>query len=179
MAQASNNELFDIYREDGTSAGQATRAKAHAQGLWHRSSNVYCFDEKERLLIQRRQADKDVWPDAWDLSVAEHLRPGETFHQGALRGLKEELDVESVKLTAIGEVIATRHIEAGKGIFDFEFQQTFRCVYSGPVHPDPAEVAEIKYISLHHLEQDFANRPQHYTPWFRRTARHLGIVKCE
>ena len=45
------------------------------------------------LLIQRRSPAKKIGAAQLDLSVAEHLQPGETYRQGALRGLWEELGI--------------------------------------------------------------------------------------
>lgn len=37
---------------------------------------VFVFDDKGRLLIQRRSDAKKIGPGQWDLSVAEHLSQG-------------------------------------------------------------------------------------------------------
>lgn len=89
MAVSGMIEQFDIFDETGAPLGVAPRARAHREGLWHRAANVFLFYSNGHLLIQRRQWDKDVWPGAWDLSVAEHLKPGETFKEAALRGFAE------------------------------------------------------------------------------------------
>ena len=41
-----------------------------------------------------RSPKKTVCPSAWDLSCAEHLMSGETYREGAARGLKEELGLD-------------------------------------------------------------------------------------
>lgn len=40
---------------------------------------MWVFRPDGRLLIQRRSAAKKMGPSQWDLSVAEHLQPGESF----------------------------------------------------------------------------------------------------
>lgn len=172
-------ELFDIYQENGEPAGQASRSRTHRQALWHSSTNIFCFNHNGQLLIQRRQLDKDVCPDAWDLSVAEHLQPGESYQQAAIRGLQEELGIQVYGLEKIGDVIRSQYVDKAHGIFDFEFQQSFRADYSGELFPDPVEVAEVKYISLEELAADFENHPDQYTPWFKRTTRMLGIIPLD
>jgi isopentenyl-diphosphate delta-isomerase len=169
-------EIFDIYTESGKPAGQATRSKAHTDALWHRSTNVYCFNEDGQLLIQKRQLDKDVCAGYWDLSVAEHLQPGENFENAAQRGLYEELGVSGLALEPVGNVTRSQYIDKNKAIYDYEFQQTFKAVYSGPLQPDPVEIAEVKYISLSELAEEFVNAPQKFTPWLKKTASELGFV---
>ena len=53
----------------------------------------------------------------------------------------------------------------------------YTCVLSS-VHRvcDPAEVAEIKWISLAQLQRDLRDNPGNFTPWFRREAEIIGIL---
>jgi isopentenyl-diphosphate Delta-isomerase len=37
---------------------------------------------------------KRIGPGLWDVSLAEHLNPGESYAEAAIRGLKEELGIE-------------------------------------------------------------------------------------
>lgn len=170
------DEQFEIYAEDGEPLGMAPRLRVHREGLWHRAVNVFLFRSDGRLLIQRRQLDRDVWPGAWDLSVAEHLKPGESWEQGALRGLKEELGISNVRLTPVGGVSRSRFASSEPLIRDYEFQQSFRGTFDGAVVPALDEVAEIRLVTPGDLTAAFASEPGQYTPWFRECATVLGIV---
>ena len=92
-------ELFETYDAKGQALGLVPRSEVHRRGLWHRAVNVFLFDATGALYLQRRADTKDVAPGLWDLSAAEHLIPGETYADGALRGLAEELGVTDVTLT--------------------------------------------------------------------------------
>ena len=61
-------EQFEILDERGRPVGLAPRSRAHREGLWHRAVHVFVFRSDGRLLIQRRQYDKDICPGVWDLS---------------------------------------------------------------------------------------------------------------
>ena len=169
-------ELFEVFDESGKPCGTAPRSVVHAQGLWHRAANVFLFCADGRLLIQQRQRTKDVCPGLWDLSVAEHLRPGETYLAGALRGLREELGVAAADAVPIGSVSKSRLEIAASGIRDYEFQQSFRVEFDGTVRPDAGEVMNTRTVTLDELRTEFGSRPQRYTPWFRARATELGIV---
>lgn len=172
-----NEEQFEIIDERGTPLGLAPRSRAHREGLWHRAVHVFVFRSDGRLLIQRRQLDKDICPGAWDLSAAEHLKPGEGYLEGAMRGLREELGVhEAPPLEKIGVVSPARLDMPALGVRDYELQQSFRCVYDGAVVPDPSEVAEVRAIALDELRTAFGDRPAEFTPWFRVDAARLGFV---
>lgn len=169
-------ELFATFDGDGNPTGLVPRSRVHREGHWHRAANVFLFRSDGRLLLQRRRANKDVWPGAWDLSAAEHLKPGESYLQGALRGLREELGVENVSLEALDGVLESCVVDEKSGVRDCELQQAFRVVFDGPVWPDPDEVAGTALYTIEELAGAFARRPHDFTPWFRTSAARLGLL---
>jgi isopentenyldiphosphate isomerase len=91
----ADTELFEVVDETMRVVGQQPRLHVHKTGLLHHSVHVFVFDETEdALLVQQRCQTKRICPNLWDLSCAEHLQPGETQLQGAVRGLKEEVCVD-------------------------------------------------------------------------------------
>lgn len=174
-----SEEQFETFDEHGAPAGLAPRSRVHEEGLWHRAVNVFLFRSDGRLLLQRRHRDKDVWPGAWDLSAAEHLKPGESYRDAALRGLSEELGVSDADPEPLGGVVKSRVEEARTGVRDYEFQQAYRIVFDGAVSPEPAEVAETAEFQLEELARAFAERPDDFTPWFRSTVQRLGLLGAQ
>jgi isopentenyldiphosphate isomerase len=169
-------EQFQTYDKDGAPLGLVPRSDVHRLGLWHRAVNVLLFDRAGRLYIQRRAAGKDVWPNAWDISVGEHLQPGETFEAAAHRGLAEELSVHGVDLTALGEMIRAQIEIPELNVHDCEMQQTYRGDYDGPINADPAEVADVRLIALTDLAVEIAARPDDFTPWLRSRLQAFGLI---
>jgi isopentenyl-diphosphate Delta-isomerase len=167
-------ELFETFGDDGRPLGLVPRSEVHRRGLWHRASNVFLFDRDGLLYLQRRAAGKDVWPNAWDLSVGEHLQPGESFEQAAHRGLAEELAVRGVALTPLGHLVRGRVEIPELQILDFELQQSFRGVYDGEIVADPAEVSDVRRLSLSTLADAVAQRPDDFTPWLRSRLHAFG-----
>ena len=169
-------ELFETYTEDCRPLGLVARAEVHRRGLWHRASNVLLFDAAGHLYLQRRAPTKDVWPNAWDLSVGEHLQPGETFEQAAQRGLAEELAVCGVALTPLGAVVCGCIEVPELQIRDCEFQQSFRGTYDGEIVADPTEVADVRRIALDALAAEVIANPDSFTPWLRSRLRAFGSM---
>jgi len=167
-------ELFETFDDDGRPQGLVPRDVVHRRGLWHRASNVFLFNGDGGLYLQRRAARKDVWPNAWDLSVGEHLQPGETFEQAAHRGLAEELDVRGVALMPLGEVVRGCIEIPEFQIRDFELQQTFHGVYDGPILADPEEVSDVRIVTMHELAAQVGAAPDDFTPWLRSRLRAFG-----
>lgn len=69
--------MFDIYNEQGQLIGQEKRAVVHKLGLLHKAVYCFVFNPQGQLLVQQRSQHKKIGPGQWDLSVAEHLSPGE------------------------------------------------------------------------------------------------------
>jgi isopentenyldiphosphate isomerase len=170
------SEPFEIYDDAGRRIGIAERARVHREGLWHRAAHVWLFTGDGRLWIQRRAADKDVCPGCWDFSVGEHLRPGESFHEAAQRGLREELGVGGIALAPLGGTRRAQHEDAQRGIRDWEETQAFRAVWDGSVTADPAEVAAVLPIGLAELRAWVGREPAAFTPWFLAESHALGML---
>ena len=173
------DELFDTFDDQGIPRGLAARHRVHSLGLWHKSAHVFLFDRSGNIYLQLRAPDKDLYPSLWDYSVGDNLQPGESFRAAAARGLHEELGIGDVVLQTVGGVRASKFDNDELRVHDHELQQGFRGVYSGPMHPDPIEVAEVRSMEMLELETWIGRSPDSFTPWFLRDLRELGFLPGE
>ncbi len=169
------SEYFETFRENGEPNGLVERSEVHELGLWHRASNVFLFRTDGKLVVQRRQDSKDVCPGAWDLSVAEHLLPGESFEDGAIRGLREELGISGVMLEPASPEIKSKFEVSKLGIKDYEVQVCFRGVSDAELVLQASEVAEIRLFNLEDLKSAMLRTPDRFTKWFRERASDIGL----
>ena len=108
-------EYLDIVDENGVPTGKtAERTAAHKQGLRHRTSHVWILREragKVEVLLQKRSAWKDSNPGCYDISSAGHLSAGDTYLEGALREIGEELGIhaEAEELRDLGLLEKVSH----------------------------------------------------------------------
>jgi isopentenyldiphosphate isomerase len=121
------DELLDILDESGRPTGEVVpKGEAHRLGLWHRCFHCWiCGSDLggSYLLLQRRAATKDTWPNYLDVTVAGHLAAGEETLDG-LREVEEELGlrVEPERLVPL----VTRRVEQEiPGGCDREFHDVF------------------------------------------------------
>lgn len=174
-------ELFDTYTADGQRLGTLPRDEVHRTGAWHRAVNVFLFNAAGELLIQQRAASKDVCPLKWDLSVAEHMQPGETYLAGALRGIQEELGLACEELLPLGEPTTHQLVLPDQNLRNCEFTQCYRGEVRGEVKLDPSEVADSRYIKLSDLCEQLTSSPQActetYTPWFIDLVQHVRLCR--
>ncbi|MCI9234099.1 MAG: NUDIX domain-containing protein [Bacilli bacterium] len=89
-----NFEYFDLLDENGNMTGVIKeRSLVHKDGDWHKAVHIWIINEKGEILLQRRCATKDSDPNMLDISCAGHLSSGDSSLEGALRELKEELNL--------------------------------------------------------------------------------------
>ncbi len=149
-------ELFDLIDECGLPLGRTKpREQVHRDGDWHRSLHLWVVlhaeGEPPRLLLQRRSATKDTWPNRLDVSVAGHLTAGETEDQ-ALREAEEELGlrVAAHEAIRIGERIS---VLDEPPVLDRELQGVWVTTVRRPfasLSPDPSEVASVVALEEPH-----------------------------
>jgi isopentenyldiphosphate isomerase len=121
------DELLDILDESGLPTGEVVpKSEAHRLGLWHRCFHCWiCGSDPggSYLLLQRRAATKDTWPNYLDVTAAGHLAAGEETLDG-LREVEEELGLQIApeRLVPLG----TRRVEQKiPGGCDRELHETF------------------------------------------------------
>lgn len=90
-----NNEYFDVLDENGNKTGKIKlRSEVHRDGDWHKVVHIWILNNKGDVLLQRRCATKDSYPNMLDISCAGHLSVGDDSLNGAIRELKEELNLD-------------------------------------------------------------------------------------
>lgn len=87
-------EYVDILNEEtGEVIGKTiSKREAHKTGVWHGAIHIWIISkDKKKILLQRRCASKDLYPNMWDISVGGHISAGENSLVSAKRELSEEL----------------------------------------------------------------------------------------
>ncbi len=120
-------------------------AEARRQTLRHRVVLVMLHDAEGRVYLQKRGANKHLYPGRWDLSATGHVRAGESREDAALRELREELDIAAVRLIRRAEIPATE--ETG-----FAHITLFAAGPAGETpRPNPDEVADGMFVDADEL----------------------------
>lgn len=167
--------LVELVDDNGQVTGQATVSAAHqSPGHLHRAYSVLLVDPAGRVLLQRRAAAKTRFPLRWANSCCGHPPPGEPLAAAANRRLREELGVGPVELTEIG--VYVYHAEdPATGKVEFEYDHILRgsLPTDTPLHPDPDEVAELRWVIPSELAADIDANPYAYAPWLGEVLHRL------
>ncbi len=88
-------EYFDLLDENGNKTGEIKlRSEVHRDGDWHKSVHIWIINDKGDILLQRRSSNNDSYPGMLDISSAGHLTAGDDSITGAIREIKEELNLD-------------------------------------------------------------------------------------
>jgi len=136
------HELVEVVNRKGDVQGLAKRAEVHSNpSLIHRVVHVLIFDNKGRLLLQKRSQNKDIAPGKWDTSVGGHVNPGEDILEAAKREMQEELGIAECKLVHLHAYLFSNHIES-------ELVNTFYSMCNGKFFFNKEEIEEIKFWDM-------------------------------
>jgi isopentenyldiphosphate isomerase len=149
----NGTERLDVYDEIGARIGDGARHAVHRNGYWHRCFHCLIVarqDGRLSLTLQRRGLGLDEYAGQIDVSVAGHLRAGESIEKATGREIGEELgiDVPFAALERIGEYPL---VVRARGLYSREWTDVF--TLADDRHPssftlDPAEVASLVSIGL-------------------------------
>ncbi len=144
------------------------KAACHAgDGVLHRAFSVFLFDQHGRVLLQQRSADKPLWPGYWANSCCSHPRWGEDLAAAARRRVVEEVGAPMLDLPRwrFRFIYHARYDARGS---EHELCHVFTGhMQADAPRPDPAEIADWKWVMPEELDQALADPQAPFTPWLR------------
>jgi isopentenyldiphosphate isomerase len=129
-------EILDIYDENLTWLGTKERGAVHRDGDWHCVFQCWVIyrdaEGRDWIVLQRRGADKEFFPNLLDVSAAGHYSAGETMRDG-VREVREELgiDVAYEALIPLGRRVG---IARQGDRIDHEIADVFFYICDKPLH---------------------------------------------
>ncbi len=168
---SSEREELILVDSDDKEIGYASKADAHdGGGILHRAFSVFLFNDAGELLLQKRAPLKRLWGGYWSNSCCSHPRRGESLAVATSRRLLDELNFDA-RLEHVYQFC----YEAGFG--DAGSENELCHVYLGrasqAIRPNESEISSIRFISAKDLANEFEQRPDSFTPWFKQEWREL------
>ena len=161
-------EYIDVLDKNGNKTGIVkSKNEVYENGDYHKTVHIWIINDNNELLVQKRHPKKETFPNLWAISVAGHVRSGETSIDTIKRELKEEL----------GQKIQEEKIEY---LFTINREQPYKDhllhviddVYLVNINLDCedtklqfSELTDIKYVYYEYLEQIFKNADPEYVPY--------------
>lgn len=159
--------LVELVDPSGVAVGSSTVDEAHRlPGKLHRAFSVLLVDAEGRFLLQRRAAVKTRFPLCWANACCGHPEPGQRVAAAAAKRLDEELGVVGVELHELG-VYAYEATDPETDRIEREYDHVLLGHVDADLAmlPDPAEVAEVRWMTRVDLDRDFSRAAEGYAPW--------------
>lgn len=153
-------ELIDVLNEKGAYTGKIeTREICYKEGLWHKAVAVFIVNSKDQVLLQKRSANKKMWPSMWDITAGGHVIAGEFGFQTIIREVKEELgiDLDKNDMTFIGSAVSSNI--KGENISNLfnEFYIVNKDVDETKLKLQEEEVSEVKWVDKNEIIERIKN----------------------
>lgn len=161
--------MLDVVDGQNRVTRQASFEECHSQGLRHRGADIFIFKDRSmtELLIQKRNPHLKAEPGKFISSASGHVEAGETYEEGALREMREELfhkkELSDITLVPISTYPMTDRPT------NHELVRLFYAFYPGPFFPDPEEVTRLDFVNLDKLRRDMGAHPEKYCVCFIRS----------
>lgn len=161
------SHLVELVDAEGAAAGSCTVAEAHtAPGRLHRAFSVLLLDDRGRVLVQQRAADKTRFALRWANACCGHPAPGQTVFDAAAQRLIEEIGMRGVSSREAGVYLYQAHDpQTGRVEHEYDHVLVGQVAVDPRLHVDPAEVADIRWLEPDGLRADMADHPDRYAPW--------------
>ena len=158
-------ESVVLLDEAGYASGTADKAAVHhAQTPLHLAFSCYLFNEAGQFLLTRRAESKRTWPGVWTNTCCGHPLPGEPIDGSVLRRLRAELGIGSAKLALVLPRFRYQARMANE-VMENEVCPVYAAYADAPVDPDPAEVADAKWVDWDEFCEGVRTGRQPISPW--------------
>ncbi len=154
----SSGDGIDVLNEQGLRKGYVlARKKVHEKGEIHRAVHLYLFDkEGKNVLLQKRAANVDHYPNKYSISVVGHADAGECSHMAVKRELKEELGIHSDQLDIVFLFSFRQDATLSPTYVDRQINDLYVC-YIDPDHQtinfDKKDISAIQWVSFERFQK--------------------------
>jgi isopentenyl-diphosphate Delta-isomerase len=158
-------ESVVLLDEAGQASGTADKVAVHHDRTpLHLAFSCYLFNRAGQFLLTRRAESKRTFPGVWTNTCCGHPLPGEPMSDSVLRRLRHELGINAAKLTL---VLPRFRYQArmDNGVLENEVCPVYSAYADEVPHPDPAEVAEARWVDWDEFCAAVRAGRQPISPW--------------
>lgn len=150
------SELILEVDENDNPIGTRPREDFHNQKLFHRSSVLFLFNDKEEVLLQKRSMSKDWFPGLYEFSVS-GTTGNETDEECIRRETEEELGISDLDFQFLFKLTP---LEKN----DRAYNSVFLAKTSQKIKLDPEEVESVEWITMENLHKRVIESPDKFSP---------------
>jgi isopentenyl-diphosphate Delta-isomerase len=171
-------ESVVLLDEAGNQRGVADKvAVHHDQTPLHLAFSCYVFNPAGQFLLTRRAESKRVFPGVWTNSCCGHPAPGEAMPDAIRRRVRQELGLVLSDLRLI--LPRFRYQARMDGVLENEMCPVYAGHSDGPLDPDPAEVADVKWVDWADFTSQVGSGQQPISPWCALQVAELAALGAD
>ena len=159
------NQLILVDENDNPIGEQEKIACHLGDGQLHRAFSILLFNSQGQLLLQQRSKHKLLWPMYWSNTCCSHPAVGESVEDACKRRLVQELNI-------LADVQFIYKFQYYEKYLDVGAESELCYVMLGICDKWPTlipeEVSAFKYVSIEELEALLIEKPEDFTPWFKK-----------
>jgi isopentenyl-diphosphate delta-isomerase len=168
-------ESVVLLDEAGNRLGVADKAAVHhGQTPLHLAFSCYVFNGAGQFLLTRRAVSKRVFPGVWTNSCCGHPAPGEAMADAVCRRIRQELGIAAGDLRLI--LPGFRYQARMDGVLENELCPVYAARSDDPLNPDPAEVADARWVDWASFTDRLRTGEQPISPWCALQVAELAAL---
>ena len=176
LARATKSEVVSSDAEDlilvdaaDTPVGFLDKSSCHdGEGILHRAFSAFVFNERGEVLIQKRAADKRLWPSHWSNSCCSHPRRGEAMEPAVRRRLNQELGLPPPQIQDLQYIYKFEYQAAFGAVgSEHELCSVFRARFAGEPVVNVTEIEDWAWVAPAELTRRLGEQSSRFTPWLR------------
>ncbi|NDK32750.1 isopentenyl-diphosphate Delta-isomerase [Nesterenkonia haasae] len=166
-----------LLTDTGEPCGTELKKHVHsAQTPLHLGFSCHVLNSHGEVLVTRRALGKLTWPGVWTNSFCGHPQPSEDITDAVRRHAAHELTMKVAQVSLELPDFQYRATDAS-GIVENEICPVFTAVADSVAEPNPAEVAETKWVRPAALAAAVAAAPWAFSPWLVSQTEQLSLYR--
>jgi isopentenyl-diphosphate delta-isomerase len=159
------NSQVILVNENDEQIGVMEKMQAHREGLLHRAFSVFVLNDENKMLLQKRAADKYHSANLWTNACCSHPMPEENIIDAANRRVKEELGMQIKNFENLFSFQYKAELE--NNLIEHELDYVLWAVSDEKANLNLEEASEVNYFSKDEIKKWLASNPEQFTAWFK------------
>jgi isopentenyl-diphosphate Delta-isomerase len=160
----TNQVFINLVDKDGHRIGKIEKIEAHQTGQLHEAFSVFIFNNKNELLLQKRNPNKYHSGGLWSNTCCSHAEEDEDIEIAVHRRLQEEMGFDC----DLKELFTFSYkVNLENDFIENEFDHVFIGKSDEEPKPDHEEVVDYRWVKIGDLIKDIEMNPSLYTEWLK------------
>lgn len=137
-----SKHLFVVDEKNKPLPVKLSRIEAHKRNFWHRTTHIWVLNPENKLLLVKRADWKSQDPGKWASYIGGHVLYGESYQDGALREIEEEIGIMLISKNRLIPI----YLKKSKPAREFSQYFLLKLTEKEKIRPTNKEFTDYKFI---------------------------------